>query len=455
MRAKRRADVIEVPFPHAEAEAPPSSPPSIPEELDERNLRRERIVYDGITNLPIHPFETPERVDERIENLGVIYLQVGKFFGFEELFGWESYDRVLATVSDGLQDDVRSSRLAPFVHAIRFSGADGFFVLYDLPLPGRGRIPTDLQEEAARLRAGVIRRLRQTLDATTADLVSILASSLSAFDNPRVRPSRHLVRTLQEAVKTVAQRQTHERLELFNGLKSVIGRRQLRPAFQPVRRLSDGGIMGYEALIRGPQGSTLEPPTVLFAVAHENEMDVELETLCLETIFAGLPRAVGEKRLFVNASAMLLRHPVFLDRRNLDAINRSHGDVVVEISEKEMVRDYASFQDVLEQVRKAKLRIAIDDAGSGYSGLETILHLRPDYIKVADSLVRKIHADPIKREILASLDAIGKRIGATLVAEGIEVEAERKALVQLGIEFGQGFLLGRPAFQVSTRASRA
>ena len=61
--------------------------------------------------------------------------------------------------------------------------------------------------------------------------------------------------------------ETHERLELFNGLKTVIGSRQLRPAFQPVRRLSDGGIMGYEALIRGPQGSTLEPPTVLFAVA--------------------------------------------------------------------------------------------------------------------------------------------------------------------------------------------
>jgi EAL domain-containing protein (putative c-di-GMP-specific phosphodiesterase class I) len=452
MRAKRRTEVIEVPFPPVEAEAAMPSP--APESLDELNLRRERIVYDGITNLPIHPFETPERVDERIENLGVIYLQVGKFFGFEELFGWESYDRVLASVSDGLQDDVATSRLAPCVRAIRFSGADGFFVLYDLPPAGRGRPPVDLQEEASRLRAGVVRRLRQTLDGPTADLVSILASSLSAADNPRVRPSRHQVRTLQEAVKIVAQRQTHERLELFNGLKSVIGGKQLRPAFQPVRRLADGGIMGYEALIRGPQGSTLEPPTVLFAVAHENEMDVELETLCLETIFAGLPKAVAEKRLFVNASAMLLRHPVFLDQRNLAAINRSHGDVVVEISEKEMVRDYASFQDVLDTVRSARMRIAIDDAGSGYSGLETILHLKPDYIKVADSLVRKIHVDPIKREILASLDAIGKRIGATLVAEGIEVEAERKALVELGIEFGQGYLLGKPAFQVSGRASR-
>jgi EAL domain-containing protein (putative c-di-GMP-specific phosphodiesterase class I)/GGDEF domain-containing protein len=417
-------------------------------------LRRDRIVFDAVTALPIHPFDDPSRADERIENLGVIYLQVGKFFGFEELFGWEQYDRVLASVSEVLQDDVRASRLSPLVRSIRFSGADGFFVLYDLPAGGRGRAPASLEEEAARLRASVTRRLRQSLEGTAADFVNILSSSLVASDNPRVRSSRHVVRTLQEAVRIVAQRQTTERVELFAALKNVIGQRQLRPAFQPVRHLPDGAIMGYEALIRGPQGSSLEPPTVLFAVAHDNEMDVELETLCLETIFANLPRPVGERRLFVNASAVLLRHPVFLDARNLAAINRSHGDVVVEISEKEMVRDYDAFQDVLASVRRANLKIAIDDAGSGYSGLESILHLKPDYIKIADTLVRHLHTDPIKREIVASLAAIGKRSGATLVAEGIEVEAERRTLVDLGIEFGQGYLLGRPSFQVSARPSR-
>jgi len=444
----RRATELDTPLDAFE----PTPEESVPEGLEE--LRRDRIVFDAVTALPIHPFDDPSRADERIENLGVIYLQVGKFFGFEELFGWEQYDRVLASVSEVLQDDVRASRLSPLVRSIRFSGADGFFVLYDLPAGGRGRAPASLEEEAARLRASVTRRIRQSLEGTAADFVNILSSSLVASDNPRVRSSRHVVRTLQEAVRIVAQRQTTERVELFAALKNVIGQRQLRPAFQPVRHLPDGAIMGYEALIRGPQGSSLEPPTVLFAVAHDNEMDVELETLCLETIFANLPRPVGERRLFVNASAMLLRHPVFLDARNLAAINRSHADVVVEISEKEMVRDYDAFQNVLASVRGANLKIAIDDAGSGYSGLESILHLKPDYIKIADTLVRHLHTDPIKREIIASLAAIGKRSGATLVAEGIEVEAERKTLVDLGIEYGQGYLLGRPSFQVSARPSR-
>jgi EAL domain-containing protein (putative c-di-GMP-specific phosphodiesterase class I)/GGDEF domain-containing protein len=413
-------------------------------------LRRDRVIYDGVTGLPIHPFDDPERAHERIAHLAVIYLQIGKFFGFEELYGWELYDRVLVVVSQGLRADVEGSRFAPHLYSIRYSGSDGFYVLYSMPAPGRGRGPS-LENEAARLQGNAVKRLRTAFGGTAVDLMTVHASSLVASDNPRVRASRHVVRQLSEAVKIVSQRQTREKLDLCVQLKRVIGQKQLRPAFQPLRHLADDEVIGWEALIRGPQGTPFERPNVLFAVAQENDMEVELETLCLETIFRGLPRAIGTRRLFVNASCTLLRHPVFLDERNLTAINRSHGDVVIEISEKEMV-DYSSFGDILATVRGAGLKIAIDDAGSGYSGLEAILNLRPDYIKVADSLVRRLETDPIKREIITSLASIGRRIEATLVAEGIEREEEREALIELGVEYGQGFLLGRPAFQVSARA---
>ena len=425
--------------------APPSESDPAGKTVD--RLRQERLVYDGVTGLPLHPFEDPERLTaiERIERLGVIYLQIGKFFGFEELYGWELYDRVLVAVSEGLRTDIEASRLAPYFVSLRYSGSDGFYVLFDLPSAPRGRVLPSLEEQALNLQLAAMKRLRQAFGGTTVDLMSVHVSSHIADDNPRVRPSRHLIRSLAEAAKIVSQRQTREKLDLCAELKGVIGRRKLKAAFQPVRHLPDGQILGYEALIRGPQGSSLERPNILFAVAHENEMDVELETLCLDTIFRNLPRAVNSGRLFVNASSRLLRHPIFLDERNFKAINRSHTDVVVEISEKEMVGDYSSFAEIVRTIRSAKLKIAIDDAGSGYSGLETILNLRPDYIKVADSLVRNLEADPIKREIIASLAAIGSRIGAIVIAEGIEREEERQALVELGIPYGQGFLLGRPA----------
>jgi len=426
----------------------PAGAPADPAGKSVERLRQERLVYDGVTGLPLHPFDEPDRTTaiDRIEKLGVIYLQIGKFFGFEELYGWELYDRVLLAVAEGLRMDIAAARLAPYFVSLRYSGSDGFFVLYDLPAaPARGKAFPSLEEVALDFQIAAMRRLRETFGGTTVDLMSVHASSLVADDSPRARPSRHLIRTLAEAVKIVSQRQTREKLDLCAQLKGVIGRRKLTAAFQPVRHLPDGKIHGYEALIRGPQGSSLERPNVLFAVAHENEMGVELETLCLETIFKNIPRAVNAGRLFVNASSHLLRHPIFLDDRNLKAINRSHGDVVVEISEKEMVGDYSSFSEIVRRIRSSKLQIAIDDAGSGYSGLETILNLRPDYIKVADSLVRNLEGDPIKREIISSLAAIGSRIGAIVIAEGIEREEERDALVGLGIPFGQGFLLGRPA----------
>jgi EAL domain-containing protein (putative c-di-GMP-specific phosphodiesterase class I) len=423
-----------------------------PEQTIER-LRRERLLYDDVTGLPIHPFEEPDRAGsvERIEHLGVLYIQIGRFFGYEELYGWEQYDRVLAAVAQGLRQDVAASRLAEHLLSIRFSGADSFYVLFNLPPQGRTRWAPLLDAEAARLQSSAMRRLRETFGGTTVDLVTVYASSLSARDNPRARPSRHLIRTLAEASKIVSRQQTRERVDLYAGLKTIIGSKQLKVVFQPVCRLADGGVVGYEALIRGPQGTSLERPAVLFAVAQENDLGVELESLCLETIFSRLPRGLGGCRLFVNASSTLLRHPVFLDSRNLDAINRSHADVVVEISEKEMVGDYTSFREILELVRGSKLKIAIDDAGSGYSGLETILYLRPDYIKIADSLVRGLETDPIKQEIIASLAAIGHRIGACLVAEGIERPEERDALVSLGVELGQGYLLGRPSAQLARR----
>jgi EAL domain-containing protein (putative c-di-GMP-specific phosphodiesterase class I) len=440
MSTKRRNGTVPL-------QAVPSPQSADPAGKSVERLRQERLVYDGVTGLPLHPFEEPERAAaiERIERLGVIYLQIGKFSGFEELYGWELYDRVLVAVAEGLRQDVVASRLSPYFVSLRYSGSDGFFVLFDLPAAPRGRALPSLEQVALQLQERALRRLRQTFGGTTVDLMSVHVSSLVADDNPRVRPTRHLVRNLAEAVKIVTQRQTREKLDLAAELKGVIGRRKLQAAFQPVRHLPDGQILGYEALIRGPQGSSLERPNVLFAVANENEMSVELETLCLDTIFRKIPRAVNSGRLFVNASSRLLRHPIFLDDRNLKAINRSHADVVVEISEKEMVGDYATFAEIVRTIRAAQLKIAIDDAGSGYSGLETILNLRPDYIKVADSLVSHLEEDPIKKEIIASLAAIGSRIGAIVIAEGIEREEERNALVDLGIPYGQGYLLGKPA----------
>jgi len=263
-------------------------------------------------------------------------------------------------------------------------------------------------------------------------------------DDPRVRPSRSVVRALQEAARLAGVHEGRDRQQLMTRFKGITSGRKLRAVYQPVIDIQNGPVIGYEALIRGPVGSGLESPDVLFAVAREVGLELEFDNLCLETIFAGVPAAVRGKKLFVNASSRLLAHSVFLDERNLSRIQRAHPHVVVEVSEKEVVLDYAAFREVLDRLRSSGMEIAIDDAGSGYSGLESILQLRPEYIKVADSIVHRLHQDTIKREIITALASLGRQINASLVAEGIEEQEELDSLLALGVGYGQGFLLGRP-----------
>jgi EAL domain-containing protein (putative c-di-GMP-specific phosphodiesterase class I) len=278
--------------------------------------------------------------------------------------------------------------------------------------------------------------------------MAVHCSAVQVADDPRVRPSRNVIRGLREAARLVETRETAERLKMIASCRSVLAGRKLHAVFQPVVSIRDQSVVGYEALIRGPQGE-LERPDVLFAVAQEADMTLELESLCLETIFAKVPRAIMGKKLFVNASPRLLGHSVFLDDRNLEAMRRAHPDVVLEVSEKQVVHDYSAFRETLDRLRQAGLQIAIDDAGSGYSGLESILQLRPEYIKVATSIVRNLHSDTIKRQVITALASLGEQIQAPLIAEGIEQPEELDSLLQLGVRMGQGFLLGRPSARIA------
>jgi EAL domain-containing protein (putative c-di-GMP-specific phosphodiesterase class I) len=414
---------------------------------DVERLRLERLGSDAVTGLPLHP--DPGVGFERVAGMGVVYLQLGRFAGVESLYGWELYDRVLRLTAASLREDLEISTLKAQHLSLSFNGCDGFCLLFDLSGRPAQRHASLLEPEARRFRQGVLRRLRQALGRIAVDLMSVYVGVASIADDPRVRPSRNLARGVLEAMRAAEALQTDARKGRVESLKEILSRRELRAVWQAVQGLSDRRVVGYEALIRGPVGSDLEMPDALFTVAREGDMLLELENLCLETIFSSIPRAVRSGVLFVNASARLLTHPVFLDERNLAEMQRAHGNIVVEVSEKEIVWNYGAFREVLERLRAAGFRFAIDDAGSGYSGLETILQLRPEYIKVADSIVRNVHQDAIKREVLSSLLSLGRQIGASLVAEGIESEEELRSLTALGLPLGQGFYFGRPAARIS------
>ena len=425
-----------------------AAPPAGPAALDAiERLRFENLLTDRITGLKIHPLA--DFRNERIGTLGVIYLQLGRFSGVESLYGWELYDRVLRLTTESLREDLQSSPLKARLLSLQFNGCDGFYLLFDMPARANGgKNGARLEEEARRFRDGTVKRLRQSLGRTAVDLMSVHASCIKVPDDPRVRPSRHILRGLQEAARQVELRESQEKQELLSEFRAIMTGRKLRAVYQPVVDIRKKAVLGYEALIRGPLGSELEMPDVLFAAAREAGLELELENLCLETIFGHLPNAVKEAKLFVNASSKFLAHSVFLDDRNLAHIKRCHPQVVIEISEKEGIWDYAIFREVLVRLRSSGLQIAIDDAGSGYSGLESILQMRPEYIKIANSIVHSLHLETIKRVIITALASLGRQIESSIVAEGIEHPDELRSLLDLGVNYGQGFLLGKPSQRI-------
>jgi EAL domain-containing protein (putative c-di-GMP-specific phosphodiesterase class I) len=154
----------------------------------------------------------------------------------------------------------------------------------------------------------------------------------------------------------------------------------------------------------------------------------------------GIPDLPGEAFLSINVSPDTLRCDELLDLVRSLPLHR----LVFEITEHAPIDDYAEFIAVVRRLASTGVRIAVDDAGAGYSSLRHILNLRPQTIKLDMSLTRDLHRDTSRRALTAALASFAQQLDATVIAEGIETEEELEALERIGIEFGQGFLLGRP-----------
>ncbi len=208
-------------------------------------------------------------------------------------------------------------------------------------------------------------------------------------------------------------------------------------ALQPVVDVLSGVSAGFEALARfdSPQ-----PPDVWFQQAEPVGLRLPLELAAARTALTALDRPghVGYLSLNLSAEAILSdEFPALVaaaDPRRL----------VVEITEHAAVEDYEALTRALYRPRAAGLRLAVDDAGAGYASLRHILKLRPDFIKIDLSLVRDIHLDPVRQALATSLVTFARSLGAVLVAEGVEQQAELDSLVKLGVRHMQGYLLCPP-----------
>jgi len=232
-----------------------------------------------------------------------------------------------------------------------------------------------------------------------------------------------------------------------SAIGDVLARGLLRPVYQPIVDLASGEFLGYEGLIRPVAPAPFAEPASLFAAAESGGHLTALDLACIETLVAGAERLAPDQFLSVNLSPRTLEAPEFTSAALLGILSR-HGfapeRLVVELTERQAIEDVNRARIKFESLRRAGVRLAADDIGAGNSGLRLLSELRFDVLKVDLSLVRGSAPGGLSGAVLRTVVELGASIGALVVAEGIEDEAELVQVRAAGTAAGQGYLLGRP-----------
>jgi diguanylate cyclase (GGDEF)-like protein len=210
------------------------------------------------------------------------------------------------------------------------------------------------------------------------------------------------------------------------------------PFFQPLVSLSTGRILGFEALSRFPDPPG-RGPEAWFAQAARCGLAARLEATALRAALSRQGRPAGTF-LSINVSPRTLGSP------EVQAVlPQDMTGLVVEITEHDLAEDLDALEEQLAALRARGAKVAVDDAGAGYSGLQQVMRIKPDVIKLDRSLVMNLHEDPAKEALCDSFVRFARRTGATVCAEGIETMEELKLLADLDVTYGQGYVLARPA----------
>jgi PAS domain S-box-containing protein len=268
-------------------------------------------------------------------------------------------------------------------------------------------------------------------------LTGILAVATTDVESAKVASSRF---TYFEELGSFAgslfgaQTRAHRnRRELRSQLRTIIDQRLFHPVFQPFVDLTTGAIVGYEALTRFDDERR---PDLRFIEAHTVGLGSELESACVQAALNAACDLASNIFLSVNFSPAAL-----IDGHAGATLQGCHRGTVIEVTEHAQIENYAAVRRAVDEIEGC--RLAVDDAGAGYTSLKHILELRPDIVKLDMSIVRDIDTNPARQAMAAGMCHFAAQSETIIIAEGIETEAEAQVLRELGVTLGRGGILGQ------------
>lgn len=230
-------------------------------------------------------------------------------------------------------------------------------------------------------------------------------------------------------------------------LESLLERRAFSTVFQPVLDFDARQVLGFEATTRGAINSPLHNPLTLFEEGARWNLLPQLDRTCAELACLRFDELDLPGLLFLNITPVSFAAAELagvLDRLLQSPVSLTPQRVVIEITEQQRFDETADLRAAVHTFRRLGFKIAVDDLGAGYAGLRSWTELKPDYVKIDRHFIENIDGDATKRDFVRSIIEVGRGLGCRIVAEGIETEGELETIRQLGIGFGQGFILGVP-----------
>ena len=393
--------------------------------------------------------------------LSVLYIDIIGFTRFEENYGTEACHGVLRVFSAVLAEALLKN---PFPWA-PLEGLqiwdDGFAVL--LPHTIRNGSHSGMihrfitaVEGALNERLGSFgfSHLRLRYGLASASGVARVSTSSPSSATPYQQADAEALRERLYQLITQAGRLARRHpapppLSIVEAMDYIRETKDVRIHYQPIRNLATATAIGWESLARGPIGSALEQPLALFHYAEQMGCLLDVELICRNAAIRSA-KVAPDRKLFINISPNILMDPSFRageTRTVIEEMGLRPEQVVFEITEHHAINEYSRFLRLIDHYRTQGYQIAIDDVGAGHSGLVTLVQVKPDFIKIDMELIRGIEADQTKQDIVRAIQQISTGFHAKVVAEGIETAAELNCLISCGIEYGQGYLLGKPAPQ--------
>ncbi|MBI2308929.1 MAG: EAL domain-containing protein [Rhodocyclales bacterium] len=426
-------------------------------DITERKAAQARIEYlahhDPLTGLPNRSL-LRERLEQEIgrarrneSKVGVLFLDLDRFKTVNDSLGHAVGDRLLREVANRLRRCLRESDV------VCRQGGDEFIVL--LPelksttdaahaarkiMDALGQ-PIDVGEQLVHTSFSIGIALFPEDGHTTSALLK--AADLAMYHAKESERGTYRFFTAELNARAV------ERLELDGKLREALAAGEFELFFQPQWSLADGRLTGVEALVRWRREGQVVSPARFIPVAEDNGLIIPLGAWILEEACRAAEqwrRQGHDLTMAVNVSPVQLRRDDMVARvRNvLERTGLPAHALELEITESLMMGDDPQVLEMLAALKQLGIKLAIDDFGTGYSNLAYLKRFNVDRLKIDQSFVRDIDSKPDAAVIVSAVIGMGRRLGLNTLAEGVETEAERAALLHAGCDDVQGYLLGRP-----------